>query len=116
MRIRYGAAVAWMLAAATVCGTTAAIAAARTGKARALPIVIRFVPPATCEISVSNQLYSVPIDQDRMATALRQLRREWKSAHIVGGPEIPYRCVGYAIFIAQSSGFNKVGFIAEPPK
>lgn len=105
-----------MLAAATVCGTTLAIAASRTAKDRTLPIVIRFVPPAICEISVADHLYSLPSDEERMATALRQLRRKWNSVHIIGGAEIPYRCAGHAIFIAQSSGFRKVGFVAETPE
>lgn len=105
-----------MLAAASVCEATAAFAAARSGKARALPLVIRFVAAATCEISVADQLFSLPGDQDRMAAEMRKLRQKWKSAQIVGGREIPYRCIGHAIFIAQSSGFEKVGFVAEPPE
>lgn len=116
MRIRYGAVIACVLAAACVFGTTAALAAARRGKARSLPIVIRFAPPSTCEVSVSDQLFRLPDDEHRMVAAMRHLRQEWKSAHIVGGTEIPFRCFGHAIYIAQSGGFKNVGFIAEPPE
>ncbi|MEO1045770.1 MAG: biopolymer transporter ExbD [Pseudomonadota bacterium] len=35
-------------------------------------------------------------------------------AHIRGDIDVPYRCVGGAIFIMQASGFPKVGFISEP--
>lgn len=36
-------------------------------------------------------------------------------AHIRGDVNTPYKCVGGAIFIMQSAGFARVGFISEPP-
>ncbi|WP_375396819.1 ExbD/TolR family protein [uncultured Sphingomonas sp.] len=35
--------------------------------------------------------------------------------HIRGDVSTPYRCIGGAIFQMQSAGFQKVGFISEPP-
>ena len=36
-------------------------------------------------------------------------------AHIRGDVNVPYRCIGGAIYTMQSAGFAKVGFISEPP-
>jgi len=36
-------------------------------------------------------------------------------AHIRGDVDTPYKCIGGAIFVMQSAGFQKVGFISEPP-
>lgn len=35
--------------------------------------------------------------------------------HLRGDINVPYRCIGAAIFTMQSAGFIKVGFISEPP-
>ena len=36
-------------------------------------------------------------------------------AHIRGDVNTPYRCIGGAIFTMQQAGFQRVGFISEPP-
>jgi len=36
-------------------------------------------------------------------------------AHIRGDVDTPWRCIGGTIFAVQSAGFQKVGFISEPP-
>ena len=35
-------------------------------------------------------------------------------AHIRGDINVPYRCIGGAIFTMQRAGFTRVGFISEP--
>jgi len=40
---------------------------------------------------------------------------ELPEVHIRGDVGTPYRCVGGAIFTMQRAGFNRVGFISEPP-
>ena len=35
--------------------------------------------------------------------------------HIRGDINVPYKCVGGAIYTMQSAGFIKVGFISQPP-
>ncbi|MFA6115948.1 MAG: biopolymer transporter ExbD [Sphingomonas sp.] len=40
---------------------------------------------------------------------------ELPEAHIRGDVNVPYRCVGGAIYTMQMAGFAKVGFISEPP-
>ena len=40
---------------------------------------------------------------------------ELPEVHIRGDSNVPYRCVGAAIFAMQVAGFQKIGFISEPP-
>ncbi len=40
---------------------------------------------------------------------------ELPEVHIRGDVDTPYRCIGGAIFTMQRAGFNRVGFISEPP-
>ena len=45
-----------------------------------------------------------PIDPDKIP-----------EVHIRGDVDVPYRCIGAAIYTMQASGFIKVGFISQPP-
>ena len=36
-------------------------------------------------------------------------------AHIRGDVNTPYKCIGAAMFTMQRAGFQRVGFISEPP-
>lgn len=36
-------------------------------------------------------------------------------AHIRGDINTPYKCIGGAVYMMQSAGFARVGFISEPP-
>ncbi|WP_066824364.1 ExbD/TolR family protein [Sphingomonas mali] len=45
-----------------------------------------------------------PIDPDKIP-----------EVHIRGDVDVPYKCIGAAIYTMQSSGFIKVGFISQPP-
>jgi biopolymer transport protein ExbD len=40
---------------------------------------------------------------------------ELPEAHIRGDVNTPYMCIGGAIYNMQLAGFQKVGFISEPP-
>ncbi|CAN5414902.1 biopolymer transporter ExbD [soil metagenome] len=40
---------------------------------------------------------------------------ELPEVHIRGDVNVPWQCVGGAIYTMQSAGFAKVGFISEPP-
>ncbi|MGY4398894.1 biopolymer transport protein ExbD [Sphingomonas sp. UYAg733] len=40
---------------------------------------------------------------------------ELPEAHIRGDVNVPYQCIGGAIYTMQMAGFAKVGFISEPP-
>jgi hypothetical protein len=89
-------------------------ATAKRDDSGSLPVTVHFAPPFFCEISFADQTFSLPDDQDRMATALKVLRRRWRTILFSSPTPTPYRCIGHAIFLAQRSGFRKVGFIAPP--
>ncbi len=36
-------------------------------------------------------------------------------AHIRGDVNVPYKCIGGAVYTMQMAGFAKVGFISQPP-
>ena len=43
------------------------------------------------------------------------LKLELPEVHIRGDKDMEYRCVGGVIFTMQRAGFQKIGFISEPP-
>jgi len=43
------------------------------------------------------------------------LKLELPEAHIRGDANMEYRCIGGVIFTLQRAGFQKIGFISEPP-
>jgi len=43
------------------------------------------------------------------------LKLELPEVHIRGDANMEYRCVGGVIFTMQRAGFQKIGFISEPP-
>ncbi|HEX7692867.1 MAG TPA: biopolymer transporter ExbD [Sphingomonas sp.] len=51
-----------------------------------------------------DRLGTGPIDPDKIP-----------EVHIRGDVDVPYRCIGAAIYTMQASGFIKVGFISQPP-
>ncbi len=42
-------------------------------------------------------------------------RIELPEVHIRGDASVEYRCIGGAIFAMQRAGYQKIGFISEPP-
>jgi biopolymer transport protein ExbD len=100
---------------------------------------VRFDPtttkPENVSLSVTAQggqckVYwnTIPVTHDELLNrAVEKLKAEVKrlgnnitpddlpEAHIRGDVNAPYRCVGGAIFTMQQAGFQKVGFISEPP-
>ena len=42
-------------------------------------------------------------------------KQELPELHIRGDANMEYRCVGGVIYTAQHAGFQKIGFISEPP-
>ena len=61
---------------------------------------------------------------DRMVARLRGeierqkaagAKQELPEAHIRGDAQMEYRCVGGVVYVLQRAGFQKIGFISEPP-
>jgi hypothetical protein len=115
MRKANSAVLARAFSAVCMLVATTSMAAAKRSPDRALPMVVRFTPPTTCEISVADQVFSLPEDEVPMTGALRELRNKWRSVSAVATGDIPYRCVGHAVFIAQRAGFQIVAFEARSP-
>ena len=70
----------------------------------------------TCRVSVSKQTFVYPgADERRLLAVLRDEAKIHSDAAIIGGISVPYRCLAGAIEIAQRAGFERVGYIAEPP-
>lgn len=64
---------------------------------------------APCAVEVEGQRIAM---RDFPAFARRWRGRE---AHVRGDIDIPYRCIGGIIFELQRAGFQRIGFISEPP-
>ena len=55
-------------------------------------------------------------DQIKKVGGVQNITEEnMPEAHIRGDINTPYKCIGGAIFTMQHAGFQRVGFISEPP-
>jgi biopolymer transport protein ExbD len=81
-----------------------------------LQLAISFEAPNVCRVSVGDQSFLMPEQDDALLAALEPLVEKGRVLSIVGAMEIPYRCIGHTIYTAQRAGFKKVGFVAEPPE
>lgn len=82
----------------------------------ALHLTIAFEAPDICRVSVGDQSFLMPEQDDALLAALKMLVKKGRNLSILGGIEIPYRCIGHTIYVAQRAGFKKVGFVAEPDR
>ncbi len=108
--------IVWAALTLVLCGMSGACAmTAKVGAAERLPISVRITPMTSCEVSVGERLFTLPQDEERLVSALRELRRNWKAASVVASTQLPYSCVGHTVYIAQRAGFADVGFNAHSP-
>ena len=56
-------------------------------------------------------------DIEALVTKLKveAVKEPQPEVHIRGDVNVPYKCIGAAIYTMQASGFIKVGFISQPP-
>ena len=78
-------------------------------------IKVVYEPPQTCLITVEDQTFTLPADETSLRTALKLQAARYPAARVDGDVTTPFKCFGYAVFVAQGAGFKRVGFIAEPP-
>ena len=52
---------------------------------------------------------------DRLGGPANMTPDDLPEAHIRGDVNVPYQCIGGAIYTMQMAGFSKVGFISQPP-
>ncbi len=86
---------------------------------------VRVAPNGACEVYWGQ----TPVNSTELVTrAVAKLRKEidkqggptapgleLPEAHIRGDINTPYRCIGGTVFNMQRAGFQRVGFISEPP-
>jgi hypothetical protein len=76
---------------------------------------VEFDTSQVCQVVVDGQNFALPADEPALKAALTLQAARYRAAKVVGRGHIPYKCFGYAIFIAQGSGFKRVDFFAGPP-
>jgi hypothetical protein len=76
--------------------------------------MLAFTPPSSCVVSFAERHFDLPAQERQLLVALRRQAGSSPSAMVSGGPDVPFKCFGYAVFVAQRAGFVRVGFVAEP--
>lgn len=79
-------------------------------------IDLTFTQPNTCRATFGGKTYVLPDDERAFVAALKGQASKFESVRMDGDYNaVPYKCVGSAIFLAQSAGIKRVNFIAQPP-
>jgi biopolymer transport protein ExbD len=89
-------------------------------------LTVRNGPGGTCEVYWGVQKVRQQELLDRAVAKLRKLiadvggvqnvnEENMPEAHIRGDVNTQYKCIGAAIVTMQQAGFQRVGFISEPP-
>jgi len=89
-------------------------------------LAVRNGPGGTCEVYWGVQRVTQQELLDRGVAKLRKLiadvggvqnvnEENMPEAHIRGDISTQYKCIGAAIITMQQAGFQRVGFISEPP-
>jgi len=99
---------------------------ATTTKPENVSLTVRSGPGGACEVYWNMQKVSQQDLLDRAVGKLEKLIRDvggvenvteenMPEAHIRGDVNTQYKCIGAAIITMQQAGFQRVGFISEPP-
>ena len=99
---------------------------ATTTKPDNVSLTVRNGPGDTCEVYWGLQKMSQKDLLDRSVQKLEKLIKDvggvqnvnednMPEAHIRGDINTKYKCIGAAIITMQQAGFQRVGFISEPP-
>ena len=99
---------------------------ATTTKPENVSLTVRNGPGDSCEVYWGLQKMSQKDLLDRAVKKLEKLIKDvggvqnvtednMPEAHIRGDINTKYKCIGAAIITMQQAGFQRVGFISEPP-
>ena len=99
---------------------------ATTTKPENVSLTVRNGPGDTCEVYWGLQKMSQKDLLDRAVDKLEKLIKDvggvqnvtednMPEAHIRGDINTKYKCIGATIITMQQAGFQRVGFISEPP-
>lgn len=97
-----------------------------TTKPENVSLTVRNGPGGSCEVYWNLQRVSQKELLDRAVAKLEKLIKDvggvenvteenMPEAHIRGDVNTHYKCIGGAIITMQQAGFQRVGFISEPP-
>ena len=97
-----------------------------TTKPENVSLAIRNGPGGTCEVYwlmkkvTQKELLDMAVkkleDQIKAVGGVQNINEEnMPEAHIRGDVSTQYKCIGAAIITMQQAGFQRVGFISEPP-
>lgn len=65
--------------------------------------------PTACRAKVAGK----PLTEPELLAAARRWRGH--RVTVAGSEAIPFKCVGWAVWVIQRAGVARVGFISEPP-
>jgi biopolymer transport protein ExbD len=99
---------------------------ATTTKPENVSLSIRGGPNGSCEVYWllkkvdQKELLDLAVkkleDQIKKVGGVQNITEEnMPEAHIRGDINTPYKCIGAAVITMQQAGFQRVGFISEPP-
>ncbi|MDJ0277530.1 biopolymer transporter ExbD [Sphingomonas sp. 2R-10] len=82
-----------------------------------LRIEVAMAADATARVTIGSQSFVLPDEQERFAAALNAMPDKDRPVvvDVTGRTETPYRVFGGILYLAQSAGFQRVSFVAEPP-
>ena len=67
-----------------------------------------------CTVRIEGHRYEVSDGSWQLERHLQQLKRRDRGLRLEFSTNVPYRCVGGLIFLAQRLGL-RIGFVSEPP-
>jgi len=99
---------------------------ATTTKPDNVSLTVRSSPGGSCEVywnmtrvtqkDLLNRAVGKLEDQIKKVGGVQNITEEnMPEAHIRGDVDTQYKCIGAAIITMQQAGFQRVGFISEPP-
>ncbi|MFZ3485412.1 hypothetical protein [Sphingomonas sp. 3-13AW] len=92
---------------ATIAAFAAGLASCTT--AAEPPPFLVVIPDPSCTLEVNGR--TVSMNELRFLAQVE--RKSRKTARIVSGSELPYRCIGGVIYTLQSEGFELVDFLGK---
>lgn len=114
MKRLHGLALIPLSAALAACELSSAYGAASSAPPLVLNLASR--PPGSCSVHFAGHSFALPEQAAALQEALIQQRLRTSGAAVAGDETIPYKCFGHALYVAQRAGFERVGFVAEPPR
>ncbi|HEX8364270.1 MAG TPA: hypothetical protein VF603_03185 [Allosphingosinicella sp.] len=106
----------WFCALALIAATGPGCSPGRPAAPPLLELVLTRAGPAACRVTVAAHSFDLPRDEAGLTAALQVTAHppDRTTVIVARDPQMVYRCVGHAVYIAQRAGLTRVGFISEP--